>query len=164
MLQPAFVRNENGQYQVLREVSKQDIIDTATALLWNEIVDNDTLSSPTKVANYLRLQLAEQPNEQFCVLFLNNQHQPIKFERLFQGTIDTAAVYPRVIVQRALALNAAAVVFAHNHPSGDFQPSSADRAITERLVKALDLVDIRVLDHFIVSSAGHYSFCEAGLL
>ncbi|MAH32555.1 MAG: DNA repair protein RadC, partial [Marinobacter sp.] len=95
---------------------------------------------------------------------LDTRHKVLAYEPLFRGTIDGASVYPRVVVQRALAANAAAVIFAHQHPSGNSEPSAADRAITRRLKDALDLIDIRVLDHFIIGEGRPYSFAENGLL
>ena len=97
-------------------------------------------------------------------LLLDTRHKVLAYEPLFRGTIDGASVYPRVVVQRALAANAAAVIFAHQHPSGNSEPSAADRAITRRLKDALDLIDIRVLDHFIIGEGRPYSFAENGLL
>ncbi len=108
------------------------------------------LGSPAAVRDYLRLKLVAEPNEIFAVVFLDSQHQVLAFEPLFKGTVDQTSVYPRVVVQRALALNASALILAHQHPSGTTEPSAADRAITERLKSALATVDVRVLDHFIV--------------
>ncbi|HBO5495372.1 TPA: type II secretion system major pseudopilin GspG [Pseudomonas aeruginosa] len=110
------------------------------------------------------LKVLAEPNEIFAVVFLDNQHQVLAFEPLFKGTVDQTSVYPRVVVQRALALNASALILAHQHPSGNTEPSAADRAITERLKSALATVDVRVLDHFIVGKGSPYSFAEAGLL
>ena len=116
------------------------------------------------VKDYCRLQLGSLERENFGVLLLNNQHQLISFEVLFKGTIDAAAVYPREIVKLALKLNCAAIILTHNHPSGVLVASNADKLITDRLVKALSLIDIRVLDHVIVSCSGSYSFAENNLL
>lgn len=141
------------------------IIQQAIALLEHRVFKaGPQLSSPTAVRDYLRLQLMAEPNEVFAVLFLDSQHQVLAYEPLFKGTIDGAAVYPRVVVHRALALNAAAVIFAHQHPSGVTEPSGSDRRITERLVDALATVDIRVLDHFIIGQGAPYSFAEHGLM
>jgi len=116
------------------------------------------------VKDYCRLQLGSLERENFGVLLLNNQHQLISFEVLFKGTIDAAAVYPREIVKLALKLNCAGIILTHNHPSGVLVASNADKLITDRLVKALSLIDIRVLDHVIVSCSGSYSFAENNLL
>jgi DNA repair protein RadC len=122
------------------------------------------LSKPDETRDFLRLRLADYRNEVFGCLFLDNRHRIIAVRELFQGTIDGASVYPRVVVQQAMELNAAAVVFFHNHPSGVAEPSHADEAITRRLKDALALVDVRVLDHFVVSAGESVSFAERGLL
>ncbi len=129
-----------------------------------EIQRGDVLDSPEATRKYLRLKLGHLPHEVFACLFLDNQHQIIRFEEIFRGTIDGANVYPRDIVKRSLELDAKAVIFAHNHPSGIAEPSQADRALTERLQRALGLVEIRVLDHFIVGDGQPASFAELGLL
>jgi DNA repair protein RadC len=122
------------------------------------------LTNPRLVRNYLTAQLRHRQREVFAVLFLDNQHCLLAFEELFYGTIDGASVYPREVVKQALAHNAAAVILAHNHPSGSTKPSQADRRITQRLQDALKLVDVRVLDHMVVGEAGVVSFAELGLL
>jgi DNA repair protein RadC len=123
-----------------------------------------TLTSPEATRSYLRLEIGERHNELFGVLFLDNRHRVIAKEELFYGTIDGASVHPRVVVARALALNAAAVMFFHNHPSGVAEPSQSDIRITARLKDALSLVDVRVLDHFIVSTEESVSLAERGLI
>jgi DNA repair protein RadC len=122
------------------------------------------LSKPDETRDFLRLRLADYRNEVFGCLFVDNRHRIIAVRELFQGTIDGASVYPRVVVQQAMEVNAAAVVFFHNHPSGVAEPSHADEAITRRLKDALALVDVRVLDHFVVSAGESVSFAERGLL
>ena len=124
----------------------------------------ETLTCPENTGRYLRLAFDGHKNEVFGILFLDTRHRVLAFEEMFQGTINGASVHPRVVVQRALELNAAAVIFAHNHPSGVAEPSRADEAITQRLKEALALVDVRVLDHFIVSHTEATSFAERGLL
>lgn len=124
----------------------------------------DKLADPFSVRKYLQLQLAQEQNEIFAVLFLNNSHHVIAFEKLFYGTINSTTVHPRVVAQRALALNAAAVILTHNHPSGNLEPSAADQYITNLLKQALILFDVRVLDHIIVSHEGTLSFTERGLI
>lgn len=121
-------------------------------------------SSPKMVKDYLRAELRHQPREVFSVLLLDNQHRLLGYHELFYGTIDGASVYPREVVKLALAHNAAAVILAHNHPSGVAEPSQADRRITARLQEALGLVDIRVLDHLVVGESEVLSFAEHGLL
>jgi len=122
------------------------------------------LASPADTRAYLAARLKAHPHEVFACLFLDNRHRVIAFEEMFRGTIDGAAVHPREVVRRALAHNAAAVILAHNHPSGVAEPSQADRALTRRLQDALGLVDIRVLDHFVVGDGEVASFAERGLL
>jgi DNA repair protein RadC len=116
------------------------------------------------VRDYLNLRLKGMEYEVFAVVLLNNKHVPIKYLELFRGTIDGASVHPREVVKEALAANAAAVILAHNHPSGCSEPSMADQRITQRLREALALVDVRVLDHLIVGSGEAVSFAERGLL
>jgi DNA repair protein RadC len=122
------------------------------------------LTSPGAVRDYLRLALASRPHEVFVVLFLDAQHRVLSDGELFRGTLTQTSVYPREVVKAALAANAAAVIFAHNHPSGIAQPSQADELLTRQLKEALALVDIRVLDHFIVAGSQTLSFAERGLL
>jgi DNA repair protein RadC len=124
------------------------------------------ISSPDKSKELAFLKLGGKPDEHFACAFLTNRHQLISFEILFRGTVDGASVHPRVAVRRALELNAAAVIFAHNHPSGDPSPSQADQRITGRLKEALALVDVRVLDHLVVGSRLEetLSFAERGLI
>lgn len=124
----------------------------------------NALSSPDVTRAYLSAQLRTYSYEVFACLFLDNQHRVIELEELFKGTIDGAAVYPREVAKRALHHNAAAVIFAHNHPSGIAEPSQADRQITDKLTQALTLFDIRVLDHFIIGDGPPYSFAEHGLI
>lgn len=124
----------------------------------------DVLSSPGDTRRFLQYHLGSRRREIFTCLFLDSQHRVQRCEDLFFGTLDGAAVYPREVAVRALQYGAAAVIFAHNHPSGVAEPSSADRRITERLCAALALLDIRVLDHIIVGSGQEYSFAEQGLL
>ena len=124
----------------------------------------ETVSDPSSTGDFLRLRLRESPREIFACLFLDNQHRLIAYEELFFGTIDGASVHPREVVRRSLAHNAAAVIFAHNHPSGVAEPSQADRRITERLQAALSLIDVRVLDHMVVGDLEVVSFAERGLL
>jgi DNA repair protein RadC len=121
-------------------------------------------NNPADVRQYLKARLRDYRREVFLCLFLDTQHRVIACEELFQGTLDASSVYPRDVVQRALALNAAALIFAHNHPSGIAEPSQADQHITIRLRDALALVDIRVLDHMVVGDGSVLSMAERGLL
>lgn len=122
------------------------------------------LDAPDKVKDYLKLQLAARRHEVFAVMFLDTRHCLIKLEEMFRGSLAQTSVYPRDIVKRALELHAAAVILAHNHPSGATEPSAADRSLTQALVSALRLVDVRVLDHVIVGGDAGFSFAERGLL
>lgn len=122
------------------------------------------LAAPEDAARYLKARLLDLPHEVFCCLFLDTRHRLIRYEELFRGTIDGATVYPREVVKRALAHNASAVILGHNHPSGVSEPSEADRSITLKLAKALALVEIRLLDHVVVSRGGHVSLAERGLV
>jgi DNA repair protein RadC len=140
------------------------LINLALTLLTDRHRPGEALASPEQTRAFLRLRLAECKHEVFGALFLDNRHRVLAVEEMFRGTIDGASVYPRVVVQRALELNAAAIVLYHNHPSGVAEPSAADEAVTRRLRDALSLVDIRVLDHFVVSAGESVSFAERGLL
>lgn len=124
----------------------------------------EALTSPDATRRFLASTLRHRPHEVFCALFLDTRHRVIRFEELFTGTIDAAHVHPRVVVEKALARQAAAVIVAHNHPSGIAEPSQADLAITRRLRDALGLVDIRLLDHFIVGDGAVVSLAERGLV
>ncbi len=124
----------------------------------------DVLTSPEKTRSYLLAQLRAYQHEVFACLFLDNRHQIIAFDKLFNGTIDGASVYPREVVKKALDRNAAAVIFAHNHPSGIAEPSAADISLTRKLREALILVDIRVLDHFVIGDKIAVSLAERGLI
>lgn len=148
----------------LSDPEKQSLLELAFAVLQCLHQPGDELPSPNHTRDYLRMLLAERKAEIFGCLYLDNRHRVIETVELFQGTIDSASVYPRVVVQQALTLNAAAVMFFHNHPSGVAEPSHADEAITRRLKEALALVDIRVLDHFVVTVGESVSFAERGLL
>lgn len=124
----------------------------------------DAIKGPEDTETFLRARLQDLPHEVFCCLFLDNRHRVIGFAELFRGTIDGTSVYPREVVKEALAVNAAAVIFAHNHPSGVAEPSRADEQITRRLQSALSLVDIRVLDHMIIGDAAITSLACRGML
>lgn len=141
----------------------QAVLEMSRRYLFEGLQRGDALTSPQETREYLSGQLRDYAHEVFAVLFLDQRHRVIKFEEMFRGTIDGANVYPREVVKKALELNAAAVIFAHNHPSGVAEPSQADERITRRLKEALSLVDIRVLDHFIVGE-NVVSFAERGLL
>ena len=145
-------------------VQIQAAIELGKRYLESGLARQDILSNPKMTRDYLLAQLRAHPHEVFACLFLDNRHHIISFDRMFNGTIDGASVYPREVVKRALAHNAAAVIFAHNHPSGVAEPSGADINLTQRLKAALELVDIRVLDHFVIGDSEAVSFAERGLL
>lgn len=143
----------------------QNTVNRALAMLAAQIKEPEmTVKNPSAVKHFLTLKLSEHKNEVFCALFLDNQHNVIEFEELFFGTINAASVHPRVLVQRALAHNAAAVILAHNHPSGICEPSMSDHDITATLKKILAVIDVRVLDHIIVGGTETHSFAENGSL
>ncbi|MES2401284.1 MAG: DNA repair protein RadC [Pseudomonadota bacterium] len=140
------------------------VLELARRALAEELKEKTMFATPQAVRDYLQLQLGSRPHEIFAVLFLDSQHRLIRLEEMFRGTLTQTSVYPREVVIRALALNAASVVLAHNHPSGTAKPSRADEALTQTLKSALALVDVRVLDHFVVTCTGAVSMAELGLL
>jgi len=140
------------------------IIQQALELLACEIRQTDALASPDAVKDYLRLKLAPMQREAFAVLFLDCQHRVIEYEELFYGTLTQTSVYPREVVRSALMKNAAAVILAHNHPSGSATPSRADEMLTQTLKAALALVDVRVLDHMVVTVGEVLSMAEKGMM
>ena len=142
----------------------QAVLEMSRRHLQDEITGRDVMSSPEATRNYLKLRLRGFPHEVFACLFLDNRHRVIEYRELFRGTIDGASVHPREVVREAVRWNAAAVIFAHNHPSGVAEPSQADLRITQRLRDALDLIDVRVLDHIVVGDGEGTSFAERGLL
>lgn len=145
-------------------VQLQAVLEMSRRALQESMHNGDALNSPSAVRDYLRLLLRGREQEVFMVIFLDAQHRVIAAEEMFRGTLTQTSVYPREVVKRALALNAAAVIFAHNHPSGVEEPSQSDQMLTDALKQALQLVDVRVLDHFIVAGAGCLSFAEKGML
>jgi len=142
----------------------QAVMEMARRALGEQAAQRDVLSSPQAVRDYLRLGLAHREHEVFAVVFLDSQNRVIALEELFRGSLKETSVYPREVVKRALHHNAAGAIFAHNHPSGVAEPSRADEALTRALKDALAMVDVRVLDHFIVAAGGGLSFAERGLL
>src|ERR1017187_3540737 len=147
-----------------RKAIDNEIVAQALAILAKRMKRGDLLSSPSAVRASLRLQLGGYEHEVFVFVWLDAQNGVIAAEEMFRGTLTQTSVYPREIVKSALAINAAGVVFAHNHPSGVAEPSRADELLTANLKQALALVDIKVLDHFIVAGASSLSFAERGLI
>ncbi|MBC3466686.1 JAB domain-containing protein [Pseudomonas sp. RW10S2] len=144
---------------------EQRLVRRAVAVLEKRLFQRgQMMSSPDEVKRYLQLRLAQEKHEVFAVMFLSSQHRLITFETLVEGTINSATVPPRRVLQRALEVNSAAVILAHHHPSGNVQPSSADAVLTRTLKELLAQVDVRVLDHFVVGCGEAYSFAEAGKL
>jgi len=142
----------------------QAVLEMARRHLWERLQRGEALSNPADTRQFLLARLRHHPHEVFACLLLDNRHRVIAFEELFRGTIDAASVYPREVVKLALARNAAAVILAHNHPSGVAEPSRADELLTHRLRDALALVDIRLLDHFVIGDGEAVSFAERGLI
>lgn len=142
----------------------QAVLEMARRYLAAELRAGDAITDTAAAHRYLTAQLRDRPHEVFAALFLDTRHRVIAFEELFRGTLDGASVYPREVVKTALAHNAGAVIFAHNHPSGVAEPSRADRDITRQLVEALRLIDVRVLDHVVIGQGAPVSFAQRGLL
>ena len=140
----------------------QAVLEMGRRHLAERLRRDSALESPQAVRDYLKAVLRHEPHEVFGCLFMDSKHRMLAFEVLFRGSIDSASVYPRQVVKRALMHNAAAVIFCHNHPSGITDPSEADRTLTQRLTEALDLIEVRVLDHFIVGDGEPLSMVEHG--
>ncbi|MFY0991790.1 RadC family protein [Halomonas sp. C05BenzN] len=156
-----FVRDSDGNYLAAPD---DHVIDVARQVVERSVSKGVKLNSPTRVREFLWLKLAGYDHEVFGAIFLDSQHRVIEFSELFHGTLDSASVYPREVVKAALHHNAGAVIFTHNHPSGEPDPSDADRRITQRLQEALGLIEVRVLDHIVVGGSDSVSFAERGYL
>lgn len=154
------IRDIKGIY---RSVSRDSLIDSARRCILDRFKAGFKISSPACAEEYVQTMLCDREHEVFAVLFLDNRHRVIDYQEMFRGTVDGTSVYPREVVKEALALNAAAVLLIHNHPSGIAEPSNADQSITRRLKAALELVDIRVIDHLIVGQTVT-SMASRGLL
>jgi DNA repair protein RadC len=148
-----------AKYAVLRAS-----IEIASRALKEALRETSVLDTPDATRRFLLAQLRDRQYEVFCGIFLDNRHRMLGFEELFKGTIDGASVYPREIVRRSLQYNAASIIVAHNHPSGSAEPSIADEGMTRRLREALSLIEVRLVDHFVVGDGRCYSFSEHGLL
>lgn len=153
----------SSDYSKEQRYQENQILEHAAEILASRYVRGDAFCNPQATKDYVNYKLANHEREVFALLLLDNQHRLIEFKELFYGTIDAASVYPREVVKLVLETNTAAVIFAHNHPSGDPTPSQSDRRITERLKDALTLVDVRVLDHLVVGETC-VSFAEKGWL
>jgi DNA repair protein RadC len=155
---------EPGTYRVPDAVTEADLVHLAKKIARRRLAKGRPLNKPEEVRKALQTLLINYEHEVFGILMLDNQHRILRFIELFRGTIDSASVYPREVVKESLSINAAAVILVHNHPSGDLEPSQADKQITQRLCHALGTVDIRVLDHVIVGVGGYCSMAEKGLI
>jgi DNA repair protein RadC len=155
---------EPGTFYPLDVLTVQDIMDMAVELVEQRFQRGNPLGSPDETRTFLKIKFHGYEHEVFGAIFLDSQHNVLAFDLMFRGTIDSATIYPREVVKQALSYNAAAVIFVHNHPSGVADPSEADKRITKRLTDALSVLDIRVLDHFVVGGVDVVSFAERGLL
>lgn len=164
LMSKAIIKAPNGEYLVNGSITGRELIQAAIDELKSLKLTSRRFENPSSVKEYLSIHLGAEQREVFSVIFLTNQHQLLSFEKLFYGTVNQSEVHPREIVKRCLELNAVAVILAHNHPSGEVSPSPSDRHITEKVVNALQLVDVRVLDHVIIGGANSYSFAEHGLI
>lgn len=155
------MRDAKGGY---RRATADQILEAARRAVDRKMRRGQAFKSPTDAKAYLRAKLAGFEHEVFAVLFLDNKHRLIEYSEMFHGSISEADVHPREIVKKALRVNAAAVILSHNHPSGSPEPSGPDRAVTQRIRQALDLVDVRTLDHMVVAGGEVTAFSERGLL
>jgi len=158
------IKNEQSSIYSAKSIDSDDMtIKKALLILESRLIKKEHyFKSPEDTENYLKIKLAGLEHEEFHCLFLDNQHALIKHECLFTGTIDGASVYPREVIKKALAYNAAALIFAHNHPSGNCQSSQADKTITKKIKDCANMFDIRVLDHIIVGGVDVYSLANNG--
>jgi DNA repair protein RadC len=154
-----YTRHKNGNY---KEADRMTICETAAEYV--EPIAGKSIRSPSDTESFLRSKLAHLPHELFCCIFLDNRHRIIKYEELFRGTIDGTSVYPREVALSALRCGAAAVILAHNHPSGVAEPSQADERISKRIKAGLELLDIRLLDHIIIGGRTATSCASRGIL
>ncbi len=154
------IREINGSY---RTATQDEIIETALSIINARFAKGTSIRSPEDTFDFIKLELAHLEHEVFAVIWLDSKHCVIAFEPLFRGTVDSASVYPREVVKSALAYNATACILCHNHPSGSNEPSQADKMITERLKSALDLIEVKTLDHVLVAEKV-YSFAQHGLI
>ena len=156
-----YVRESDSSYRI---ASNDEVIDNAKSIIKKKLMRVGKVASPNEAKEFLMLQLGDLDHEVFTCLFLDNRHQILAFEELFNGTINSSAVYPREVMKRVLHHNAVSVIFAHNHPSGYIATSSSDINVTKVLVDALKLIDVSVLDHIIVGKGECSSMCEMSLI
>ncbi|MCG6202330.1 RadC family protein [Psychromonas antarctica] len=153
----------NQVYTLGKPMTEHQILERAAEIIATKFISRDAFTDVKATKEYLTFKLANYEKEVFAVMLLNTQHQLIEYRELFFGTIDSASIHPREVVKAVLEVNASAVIFAHNHPSGIAEPSEADKRITTRLTDALGLIDVRVLDHIVVGK-NSVSFAERGLI
>lgn len=153
-----------GTYTVLTPVTEKDILTMANQLAKNRLAKGNVIERPSSAFIYLQTLMSQYEREVFGAIFLDNQHRIISFEEIFLGTLNVTNIHPREVVKKALAVNAAAVIFVHNHPSGDPEPSEADKKITVQLRETLNLIDVRVLDHIVVGAQSCISMAERRLV
>jgi DNA repair protein RadC len=166
---PLNSRNDEDQFAsinslILNQTEQSTLIRLAIEVLEYRHRPGQCFDNPQATRDYLQLHLSGRKNEMFGVLFLDNKHRLIANEELFSGSVSSASVYPRVVAQRTLECNASAVIFYHNHPSGNPEPSQSDIHITKRLNSALELIDVRTLDHLVIGKEGTVSFVDRGLI
>lgn len=154
----------NINVENLNSFEKRSVISMAKTILENNYLPGEPFTDPEEASAYLQLKYQDLDHEVFAVIYLSQRHRMITIDELFRGTIDGVSVYPREVVKSVLQHNAAAVMFVHNHPSGEPEPSQADERITARLIDALKTIDVRVLDHVVVAKGGVVSFAKRGLL
>ena len=158
------IDENSGTYTVSEPVTERDILMMARQLAQNRLAKGCIIERPSSAFLYLQTIMGSYENEVFGSVFLDTQHRIICFEELFRGSINAANIYPREVVKKALSVNAAAVIFVHNHPSGDPEPSEADKKITVQLRETLNFIDVRVLDHIVIGAKECVSMTERGLI
>lgn len=157
-------RDSKGNYKLTGNTTEADVLAAAEGILKAKLERQGAIGNPSDAAAFLRMRLGALLHEEFHIVWLDNRHRILSCQKLFTGTIDGASVHPREVVRAALNVNASAAIFAHNHPSGVAEPSTADRMITKELMEALKLVGVRVLDHLVVSAGGCVSMAGKGLM
>lgn len=158
------IRDRQGNYKLTGSTTEADVLAAAEGILRAKLEREGSISNPTDASDFLRMRLGALAHEEFHILWLDNRHQILSCEKLFTGAIDGASVYPREIVRAALQINACAAILAHNHPSGNPEPSTADRTITRDISAALKLIGVRVLDHIVVGAGSTVSMAGRGLM
>ncbi len=162
--QSGWARDQEGCYHTIEAVKPEQVVQMAEEILRERCAHGEIMSDPAQVRRWLSLKVGGLEHEVFGILFLDNRHRIIQYQEMFRGTVDGTSVHVREVIKEALRVNAQALVFVHNHPSGVAEPSDADRRLTHRLKDACGLVDIHVLDHFVVGGASTMSFAERGFL